>query len=38
MEDLVSGLQEAVKTVNANMLKRVRENAERRATVCIEMA
>jgi hypothetical protein len=36
-EDLVASLQETVTTVDANMLRRVRENAVRRTAVCLEM-
>jgi hypothetical protein len=37
IEDLVVRLQAAVTTVDANMLRRVRENAVRRTAVCLEM-
>lgn len=36
-EDPVARLQAAVTTVDANMLRRVRQNAARRAAVCLEM-
>jgi hypothetical protein len=36
IEDLVGRLQEAVTMVDANMLRRVRENAVRRTAVCLE--
>jgi hypothetical protein len=37
IEDLVEGLQAAMTTVNAKMLRRVRENAMRRTAVCLGM-
>jgi hypothetical protein len=37
IEDLVARLQTAVTTADANMLRRVRENAVRRTAVCLEM-
>jgi hypothetical protein len=37
IEDLVARPQAAVTTVDANMLRRVRENAVRRTDVCLEM-
>jgi hypothetical protein len=37
IEDLVARLQAAVTTVDANMLRRVPENAVRRTAVCLEM-
>jgi hypothetical protein len=36
-EDLVARLQAAVTTVDANMLRRVRENDVRRTVICLEM-
>jgi hypothetical protein len=37
IEDLVARLQAAVTTVDANMLRRVRENAVRRTAICLQM-
>jgi hypothetical protein len=37
IEDLVQRLQAGVTTVDAHMLRRVRENAVRRTAVCLEM-
>jgi hypothetical protein len=37
IEDLVEKLKAAVTTVDANMLRRVRENAVWRTAVCLEM-
>jgi hypothetical protein len=37
IEDLVARLQAAVTTVDANILRCVRQNAVRRAAVCLEM-
>jgi hypothetical protein len=37
IEDLVERLQAAMTSVDANMLRRVRENVLRRSAVCLEM-
>jgi hypothetical protein len=37
IEDLVARLQAAATSVDANMLRCVRENAVRRTAVCLEM-
>jgi hypothetical protein len=37
VQDLVTRLQAALTKVNGSVLKRVRENAVRRITVCLEM-
>jgi hypothetical protein len=37
IEDLVARLEAALKKIDANMLRHVRENAVRRTAVCLEM-